>query len=97
MERRVIQIQDLSVDELLEAIKVNVRQEINSLKGELSLPQNDNEELLNRSEVCELLRISEPTLWQWGKEGRIKCHKIASRNYYKKSDVMAALQLKKQQ
>ncbi len=94
MERKVIQIQDLSVDELLDAIKTNVRCEINSLKGELNLSKTDEDELLNRSEVCELLRISDVTLWQWQKEGRIKCHKIGSRNYYKRSDVMASLQLR---
>ena len=97
MNTKLLQIENISAEEFLADIRANIRIEIDALKVELSNPQENNEELLNRKEVCELLRISEVTLWNWEKEGRIRSYKVNSRNYYKRSDIESALKPKQQQ
>ena len=45
------------------------------------------ERYLSRSEVCNLLGISKPTLWKKTKEGEIKATTIGRRVTYSESEV----------
>jgi hypothetical protein len=52
------------------------------------------EKLLSPKEACQLFqpKISLPTLAKWEKDGRIPCHRLGGRIYYKKSEVIGSLE-----
>ena len=45
------------------------------------------ERMLTRDEVCMMLHISKPTLWQKTKGGEIECVKVGRRVLYRESTV----------
>jgi len=54
------------------------------------LPPVDNHidrPLLKATEVCDILKVSKPTLYDWLKHGKIKSVKIQSRRYFHWNDV----------
>jgi hypothetical protein len=53
--------------------------------------QNENEGLLTREQVLELLQINASTLWHWQNKGRIIVYKFANKCYYKRSELMATI------
>ncbi|WP_289644334.1 helix-turn-helix domain-containing protein [Maribacter aestuarii] len=79
-------------EQLAELISDGVRSEIQILKKEL-LHENANDDLLTREQTAELLHINLSTLWTWTNKGKIKAYGISgSRRYYKRSEIMQALQ-----
>jgi hypothetical protein len=85
MEKRLIVT--LDIEELKHIIE-------DCLKNANSAQEKDRIEedtLLQRTEVAKLFGVSLVTLNQWRKEGIIKRHKIKSRVFFKKSEVMQAL------
>jgi hypothetical protein len=91
MEAKIIQIQELSVNELSSIIKSSVREEISSLHTNPTREVEGQEELLTRKQVLEFLKISSVTLWKWQKSGKIITHGVSSRRYYKRSEIMNCL------
>lgn len=76
----------LKVDELKNIIEESIT---NAL---IKAPQQPEEEvLLKRVDVADLFHISLVTLNQWMRDGRITYHRINSRIFFKKSEVMDAL------
>ena len=57
--------------------------------------QSENDDLLSREQVLELLQINASTLWHWQNKGRIKVYKFANKCYYKRSELMNDLILLK--
>lgn len=53
--------------------------------------QSENEDLMTRSEVLELLKINASTLYHWQNKGRITVYKFANKCYYKRSELMATI------
>ena len=51
-----------------------------------------SDEFLTADEVCNLLKVTRPTLWRWDKTGFLKKKKAGSNVLYKKSDIMAAIE-----
>ena len=49
-------------------------------------------ELLNISQVCDLLKISKVTLHKWKRLGKLPYHRISNKIYFKKDEVIAHLQ-----
>ena len=45
------------------------------------------EKMLTREEVCEILHISKPTLWQRTKKGKIECVRVGRRVLYAESTI----------
>lgn len=85
MEKRLIVT--LDIEELKRIIE-------DCLKDANTAQEKDKIEedtLLKRTEVAKLFGVSLVTLNQWRKEGIIKRHKIKSRVFFKKSEVMQAL------
>jgi hypothetical protein len=85
MEKRLIVT--LDIEELKRIIE-------DCLKDANTLQEKDKIEedtLLKRTEVAKLFGVSLVTLNQWRKEGIIKRHKIKSRVFFKRSEVMQAL------
>lgn len=91
----VVQIENLGVDDLRTLIKSVFRDEVKTLRDELNVgTPKKQEQLLTKKELCELLNISETTAWSWQKSGKIKCHSIGGRRYYKLSEVENSLKVK---
>ena len=57
--------------------------------------QSENDDLLSREQVLELLQINASTLWHWQNKGRIKVYKFSNKCYYKRSELMNDLTLLK--
>lgn len=55
----------------------------------------DNDDLMTREQVLELLQINASTLWHWQNKGRITVYKFSNKCYYKKSELLAGLITKK--
>lgn len=70
------------------SLELEKKQElIDRLKSELKLSQS-NERVLDRSEVTELLGISEGTLSNWVKKGEIPYTRIGRRLFFLKSEII---------
>ena len=90
METNSIIIQNLSTDQLTDLIgnvfdtKLKAFQENQNNKTE-------NDDLMTREQVLELLQINASTLWHWQNKGRITVYKFANKCYYKRSELMATI------
>ncbi|MGE0560471.1 MAG: helix-turn-helix domain-containing protein [Flavobacteriales bacterium] len=93
MEQQII-LQGTTPEQLANLISENVKSQLLDLKK--SLQSNEaNDELLTRDETCKLLQIDSSTLWHWTKKGKVTAYGIANRRYYKRSELMEALQVLK--
>lgn len=53
--------------------------------------QAENDDLMTREQVLELLQINASTLWHWQNKGRITVYKFANKCYYKRAELMATI------
>jgi hypothetical protein len=81
-----------SPEGLVDLLMIAIRAELKDLKSDAPAPAD---ELLTKTEACDLLKIKETTLWRWQKQGRIDCYKISKNNYYKRSELLNCLILLK--
>ena len=87
MENSIL-LQNLSTDQLTDLIgnvfdtKLKAFQENQNTKTE-------NDDLMTREQVLELLQINASTLWHWQNKGRITVYKFANKCYYKRSELIA--------
>ena len=51
--------------------------------------QEKKEAYLSTEMVCDLLRVTKPTLWRWGKLNYLVPVKVGRKNFYKQSDIDA--------
>lgn len=65
--------------------------QLESMNNSQAQVSNEDEELLNIKQVCEIFKVSRSTIYGWRLEGYIKAYSIASRIYFKKSEVLSAL------
>jgi hypothetical protein len=59
-------------------------------KKELNTKTEDDD-LMTRQEVLELLQINASTLWHYQNKGRITVYKFSNKCFYKKSEIMQSL------
>jgi len=89
MENSIL-LQNVSTEQLTELIgnlfdtKLKAFQENQNTKTE-------NDDLMTREQVLELLKINASTLWHWQNKGRITVYKFANKCYYKRSELMATI------
>ena len=93
MNRQIILL-GTTPEALVNLINENIAAQLVQLKKEL-LNKEVNDELLTRDETCKLLQIDSSTLWHWTNKGKVTAHGIANRRYYKRSELMEALQVLK--
>jgi excisionase family DNA binding protein len=55
-------------------------------------PTAPADELLSIREAAELLGVTVQTVHEWKRRGLLKYHKLGSRSYLKRAEVLAALQ-----
>ena len=78
---------------LAELILIGFRAELKAFKESFAPAPSD--ELLDKKQACELLKITPTTIWRWQKQGRINCYKVSKISYYKKAELLDCLTLLK--
>ena len=86
----------ISRDEFLLKIRpVISNAKVTSLMSKEEIFQNSSEESMDKflsiKDVCELLSVSDGTLYNWNRDKILMKNKIGGRVYYNKSDVLAIL------
>ena len=91
MDRMLIPI-GVAYAQLLEDVRAVVRHELQNVPpasaGTIALP---TDELLSIREAAEMLGVTVQTVHEWKRRGLLKYHKLGSRTYIKRADVLAAL------
>lgn len=90
MKRELVQIEDISVEELSEIIAEKLVDKLEKKIATLISTQNDDE-LLTRTETAKILKVELTTLWNWTKKGKITAYGIGNRVYYKRGEIMKSL------
>lgn len=90
IKKEVIQVENISVEELTEIIAEKLVDKIETRIAMLISKQND-EELLTRTETAKILKVELTTLWSWTKKGKITAYGIGNRVYYKRGEIMKSL------
>jgi excisionase family DNA binding protein len=81
-----IQIQNISYPQVIEDFAALLE---NALTKQATA--KEPEELLTPQDVAETFHVSLPTVHAWANEGILIRHKIGTRTYFKRSQVMAAV------
>ncbi|WP_417200552.1 helix-turn-helix domain-containing protein [Bizionia sp.] len=89
MITKTIQIQKITVDELINKVADKLLFKIEHYLKELIT--NNDDVFLTRTETYEFLKINSSTLHTWTKGGKIKCYGIGSRRYYNKQEILDML------
>jgi excisionase family DNA binding protein len=79
-------------ENLVELLRIAVREELLNYQTPVSTP---DEELLTPAEACAFLKITKTTIWRWQKEGKIDVFGTGKIRFYKKTDLLNLLILKK--
>lgn len=79
-------IYTIPLNEFTDIIKKCIREEMSA-----SLPTNREDELIKATDAAKILGVSKLTLFKWRKAGIIPYHRIASRIYFKKRELIEAL------
>lgn len=80
--------------QLLEDVRAVVRHELNHhtpAAAPAAAGPTLGEELLTVREAAQVLDVTVQTVHDWKRRGMLKYHKLGSRTYIKKADVLAAL------
>lgn len=83
-------LQSVSTDQLKELLTNVFKPLLEDFKKEFTT-QTENDDLMTREQVLELLQINASTLWHWQNKGRITVYKFANKCYYKRSELMATI------
>ena len=81
----------IPLDELKKELISVIREELD-ISPKTNPPQ---EAFIKSDEVCRILKVSKVTLTDWRKRGLIKYHKIGSRVFFKRSEILDAGKEKK--
>lgn len=92
MEKTII-LHGITLDELTSIIEKAVELKVSQLLN--STLEASKIKYLTRKEVCNLLKVTAPTLYQWTKSGIVSSHKIGSRVLYKSNEIELALNTRK--
>ena len=90
IKREIVQVENISVEELTEIIAEKLVDKLEKKIATLISNQND-EELITRTETAKILKVELTTLWSWTKKGKITAYGIGNRVYYKRGEIMKSL------
>ena len=79
-------------DELVSMIKEAFKEELKEILTQQE-KERDYDILLSRQEVAELLKISLVTVHKYQKEGTLPFYKLGWHVYFRKGDIMKALEI----
>lgn len=89
MQNSII-LQNVSAEQFTELMTNVFKTQLEAFKKEFTT-QAENDDLMTREQVLELLKINASTLWHWQNKGRITVYKFANKCYYKRSELMATI------
>ena len=72
-------------EQLREFIQKTIQKELSAVKN------NDEEIYLKKDEVCKMLRVSKPTIDSHVNHGFYKKHRIGSRVFFSKQEILGYL------
>ena len=79
--------------QLLEDVRAVIRHELyHAQAAPAGPPTAPTDELLSIREAAQLLDVTVQTVHEWKRRGLLKYHKLGSRSYLKRAEVLAALQ-----
>jgi len=81
-------LQGLSADEFTKLVETTI---VSVLKDNKIGETKEDTDLLTREEAAKYLSIDLSTLHNWVNKGKLKCHSISSRRYFKKSEIIEAM------
>ena len=90
MNTKILQIQEVTIDELAEAISEKLMSKVKLYLNQVE-ESKDHDTYLTREAAAKYFSISLGTLWSWTKKGVIKSCKIGNRVYYLKADLKNAV------
>ena len=90
METKFVKIQDVTVDELAEAISEKLMPKIKLYLDQVE-ESKDHDTYLTREEAAQYFSISLGTLWSWTKKGILKFCRVGNKVYYLKADLKKAV------
>lgn len=90
MNTNSIILQNLSTDQLTDLIGNIFDTKIKDL-FQTQTAKTENDDLMTREQLLELLQINASTLWHWQNKGKIIAYKFANKCYYKRSEIMATI------
>ncbi|MGM7552603.1 helix-turn-helix domain-containing protein [Myroides odoratimimus] len=79
-------VSGMTASDFLKAVKDMVRDELRN---------GEPEELLTREQAADFLKVNVATISTWTSQERLTCYGMGGRRYYKKSEIMAALEILK--
>lgn len=84
----------VAYNQLIEDVRAVVRHELDRHipTGPTATGAAPADELLSIVEAAALLGVTKQTVHEWKRRGLLKYHKLGSRSYLKRADVLAALQ-----
>ena len=90
METNAVLLQNLNVEQLSKLMGDLFDVKLNEVLKKQNT-QTENDDLMTREQVLELLQINASTLWHWTNKGRITVYKFSNKCYYKRSQLMTAI------
>jgi len=90
MIKKVVEIENVSVDELVATITDKVLEGLENRLEQLQQKKRQ-EQLLTRTETAKYLKVDISTLHNWTKKGKLKAYGLGNRVYYKKDEIDEAL------
>lgn len=90
MVKKIIEIENVSVDELVAIITNKVLEGL-EIRLEQLQQKKHQEQLLTRTETAKYLKVDISTLHNWTKKGKLKAYGLGNRVYYKKDEIDEAL------
>lgn len=79
----------MSTDEL----KALIAEGVYNALSKSSQPREEDEILLNRKDISKFFSVSLVTVSQWMKSGKLPYHRINSRIFFKKAEVLKAMEI----
>lgn len=90
------QILDIYFGQLINDMRAAVRDEMSQQRPGPTADAGDTEKLLTPEQTAELLGICRQTVFDWAKRGLLIAHRISRRTFFKRGEVLAALQSQQQ-
>ena len=90
MKTNSILLSEMTPEQLENLVGSTVKSHFNDFAKTLANLQA-NDELMSRDEACAFLKIDPSTLWHWTNNGKVQAFGIASRRYYKRSQLLECL------
>jgi excisionase family DNA binding protein len=78
--------------QLLDDLRALIRSEVQQTPIGVLPSATEPDQLLTVREAAQLLDVCPQTIHEWKRRGLLKFHKLSGRTYFKRTDVLTALQ-----